>query len=63
MNWPDRIFKRLFGNQLVIKAETIRNDVCIHLPRIGNGFVWTDVDDGNILFDAVGDIALEIDDF
>lgn len=32
-----------------------------YIPRIGNGLVWTvSVDDGNILCDAVGDIALEI---
>lgn len=29
-------------------------------PRIGNGLVWTvSVVEGNILFEAVGDIALE----
>lgn len=32
-----------------------------HSPRIGNGFVWTvSVVEGNILCDAVGDIALEL---
>lgn len=30
------------------------------LPRIGNGLVWTVSVDGNILFDAVGDIALAL---
>lgn len=34
----------------------------VNSPRIGNGLVWTvSFVDGNILCDAVGDIALELD--
>lgn len=38
-----------------------KTNITKFLPRIGNGLVWTVSVDGNILFEAVGDIALALE--